>query len=123
MQKITIRNNEKCVINWNDLDNFLDHELVKTRKLWKIMFEAAGRNEEAIEAVKLWLANHTDTTAEKAAEMARLAAYAEDLKAAAKEAAVAARHAKDAYNKSKRHNVVIGKLREEFQRLMERYWF
>jgi len=123
MAKITIRNNQKFVCDWKDLNNFLDHPLEKVRALWKIMFEAAARNDDAIEAVKEWLGSQTDETAEKEFEMARAAAYAEEMQAAAREAAAAAKHAKADYIQSKRNLERVGKLREEFQKLTRRYWF
>ena len=123
MPKITIRNNQKFMCDWKDLNNFLDHPLEKVRALWKIMFEAAARNEEAIDTVREWLGSQTDDREAMEFEMARAVDYAEEMKAAAREAAKAARRAKADYIQSKKNHERVGKLREEFQKLTRRYWF
>jgi hypothetical protein len=87
------------------------------------MFEAAPRNEEAIDIIREWLESQTDETAEKEFEMARAAEYAEEMKAAAREAVAAAKRAKADYIQSKRNHERVGKLREEYQKLTRRYWF
>jgi hypothetical protein len=123
MPNITIKNDNKFNCDWKDINNFLDHPLDKVRALWKIMFEAAARNEESIEKVKCWLENQTDERTEKELEMVKAAEYAEEMKAAAREAVTAAKRAKEDYIQSKKNHERVGKLRDEYQKLTRRYWF
>jgi len=41
----------------HDMDSFLDMPLKNIRKLWKLMFDEAWRNDESIENLEQWLPN------------------------------------------------------------------
>lgn len=45
-----------------DVPSFVDYPLANLRKLWKIMFDAAWENEEAIETIKTWLPGAIEET-------------------------------------------------------------
>ena len=59
MNNIVIKNN-RCVFQIYDMDSFIDMPLKNIRKLWKLMFAEAWRNEESIQNLKQWLLNTHD---------------------------------------------------------------
>jgi hypothetical protein len=57
--EIVIKNN-RFVCRIYDTDSFIEMPLKNTRKLWKLMFAEAWRNELSIEYLRQWLVNtHT----------------------------------------------------------------
>ena len=57
--EIVIKNN-RFVCRLYSMDSFIEMPLKNVRKLWKLMFAEAWRNEEAIGNLKQWLINTFD---------------------------------------------------------------
>jgi len=64
MSKITIKNNRFVCTIYN-ANSFLEMPLKNIRKLWKLMFDEAWNNVEAIEIVKRWLADYNPEISKK----------------------------------------------------------
>lgn len=54
--EIIIKNN-RFVCRIHDTDSFIEMPLKNVRKLWKLMFAEAWRNEDSIESLRRWLPN------------------------------------------------------------------
>ena len=133
--EIVIKNN-RFVGRIYNMDSFLEMPLKNIRKLWKLMFAEAWRNEDSIENLKQWFINthgrlgweietrewelaHAVQCAEEARRVKESfgSVATKEVNEAAREARKAAKHAEDMCKRAKREFQKYEKLKALFQEL------